>query len=88
VCKTKRVGLPCPSFPTPCWHIDEKTCLPIGVNISKLSQLKGSKGGHMQPLGEEAFALISDAPRKGGPRATHTYHLQPKRAKIQQKLGS
>jgi hypothetical protein len=42
----------------------------------------------LQPLGEEAFALILDAPRKEGPWATHTYHLQPKRAKILQKLGS
>jgi len=32
----------------------------------------------LQPMGEEAFALISDASRKEGPWTTHTYHLQPK----------
>jgi len=25
----------------PCWHIDEKTCSPIGVNIQKPPQLEG-----------------------------------------------
>jgi hypothetical protein len=39
--KLKEEGFQCPSLPTPCWHIDEKTHLSIGVNIQKPLQLEG-----------------------------------------------
>jgi hypothetical protein len=39
--KLKEEALQWPLLPTPCWHIDEKTCSPIGVNIQKPSQLEG-----------------------------------------------
>jgi hypothetical protein len=31
--KLKEEGLQCPSFPTPCWHIDEKIQPLVGVDI-------------------------------------------------------
>jgi hypothetical protein len=31
--KLKVKGLQCPLLPTPCWHIDEETHLPINLNI-------------------------------------------------------
>jgi hypothetical protein len=39
--KLKEEGLQCPSFPIACWHIDEKTRPPIGVDIKKPPQLEG-----------------------------------------------
>lgn len=39
--KLKKEGLQCPSPPTLCWHINEKTRLPSSVDIRKLAQLKG-----------------------------------------------
>ncbi len=38
--KLKEKGLQCPSLPTPCWHIDDKTCPHAGVDIQKPPQLE------------------------------------------------
>jgi hypothetical protein len=38
--KLKEEGLHRPLFPTPCWHIDEETHLPIALDIQKSPQLE------------------------------------------------
>jgi hypothetical protein len=39
--KLKEEGLQFSSLPMSCWHINEKICLPINVDIQKLLQWKG-----------------------------------------------
>jgi hypothetical protein len=41
VCKIEKGGPLAPFAPLSCWHIDEETCLPIGVDIRKPPQLEG-----------------------------------------------
>jgi hypothetical protein len=39
--KLKEEGHQCPLLPTPCWHINEKTCSHVIINTQKPFELEG-----------------------------------------------